>query len=447
VVAAPLPGSARASETTTAGSGWRVAVFSADVTIPIGHTTLVGGTAPAREIVDPLLARGLVLLGGDRPVVIAAVDWCEIRHGAYDRWRSVLADAAGTTPERVMLTSVHQHDAPVADLVAQRLLDRVGLEKSLMDADFHEQAVQRTAAALKAGLGSARPVTHYGVGRARVEQIASNRRVVDPEGKARYARNSATGQRADLREAPEGLIDPYLRTLSFWDADRPVAAVSVYATHPMSFYGQGGVSADFVGLARARRQKDDPSVFQVYMSGCSGDVTAGKYNSGAKENRPVLANRLYQAMLTAWKDTTRHPLARAEYRVAPLRLEPRYLVAELEARIGNPALSRPERNLAALGLSWHERVASGRPIDVPVLDLGAALFMLLPAESFVEYQLIAQRARPDAFVIVAGYSECAPGYIPTDVAFEEGFDDVWLWTRPGAQARMTEAIRKALQAR
>ena len=73
----------------------------------------------------------------------------------------------------------------------------------------------------------------------------------------------------------------------------------------MSYYGKGGVSSDFVGLARKRRQADDPRVFQAYPSGCSGNVTAGKYNDGTPDDRPILAERLYNAMAEAWKATKR----------------------------------------------------------------------------------------------------------------------------------------------
>jgi hypothetical protein len=47
---------------------------------------------PAKEIVDPLSARGFVLLGGEKPLVVVAVEWCEIRNDAYDRWRDLLAE-------------------------------------------------------------------------------------------------------------------------------------------------------------------------------------------------------------------------------------------------------------------------------------------------------------------------------------------------------------------
>src|SRR5207245_6412977 len=128
-----------------------------------------------------------------------------------------------------------------------------------------------------------------------------------PDGKPAFNRMSATRDPA-IRAFPEGVIDPWLRTLSFWDGDTPLAALSTYATHPMSYYGRGGVSADFVGLARKRRQADDPKVFQIYASGCSGNVTAGKYNDGSLENRPLLADKIYRALVGAWKATKRQPL-------------------------------------------------------------------------------------------------------------------------------------------
>lgn len=81
-----------------------------------------GGIAPAARVEDPLEIHGIVLLGAGEPLVIAAIDWCEIRNDAYTAWRQGLAVAAGTKPERVLLSCVHQHDAPIADLTAQRLL-------------------------------------------------------------------------------------------------------------------------------------------------------------------------------------------------------------------------------------------------------------------------------------------------------------------------------------
>ena len=434
----------------TRGASSRLALssFSADVTVPIGHALMGGGIAPAKTVVDPLFARGLVLQGRGEPVVIVAVDWCEIRNDAYERWRMVLAEAAGTSPERVLVSSVHVHDAPIADLEAERLLRAHKSPGSICDLEFHERAVRRVAAALRNNLGSARIVTHVGTGQARVDQVASNRRYLLKDGRPTFGRTSATRDPL-AHAAPEGTIDPWLKTLSFWEGDTPLAALHCYATHPMSYYGRGDVSADFVGMARSRRQLDDPRVFQVYASGCSGDVTAGKHNDGAPENRAELAKRIHAAMVGAWVDTRRHPLRTLSFRSVPLRLEPRnspgFTVEDLEKRLATDP--KPfGQCLAALGLSWRKRADVGHRINVPVLDFGVAQLLLLPAESYVEYQLFAQQQRPDSFVVTLGYGECAPGYIPTERAWEEGDSNLgdWCWVAPGSESAMKQAIRDAL---
>ena len=93
-------------------------------------------------------------------------------------------------------------------------------------------------------------MTHLGLGQAKVERVASNRRVTTPDGRSSFARYSATRDAA-IRDLPEGLIDPWLKAISFWDGETPLAVINAYATHPMSYYGGGAISSDFVGLARA----------------------------------------------------------------------------------------------------------------------------------------------------------------------------------------------------
>lgn len=426
----------------------RLAVFEADVTIPIGHACMGGGIPAAKEILDPLSARGVVLLGEAAPVVWVSVDWCEIRNAAYDDWRQTLAEAAGTTRERVLVSSVHQHDAPVVDYAAQTLLDGVGMEYALCDVAFAKGALARVAEALRASLPAARPVTHIGVGQAKVVGVASNRRVVTHDGIVVYHRGSATKDRY-FQDQPEGTIDPLLKTLSFWDGDTAVAALHAYATHPMSYYGQGGVTADFVGMARARRQEDAPSIHQIYFSGCSGDVTAGKYNDGSPGNRAILASRIYDAMTAAWTATVKHPLTAVTVRTAPLHLEPKggtdFDEADMRRILADAEETPFRRNLAAMGLSWRARVSSGQPIDVVAVDFGGAVFLQLPGESFVQYQLTAQALRMTSAVITAGYGECAPGYIPSAAAAAEGFHrESWCWVAEGAEQPMVAALRTVL---
>jgi hypothetical protein len=429
---------------------FRLSTFTADVTIPLGHRCMGILPQKSQSIADPLEARGFVLQTPDGALVLAAIDWCEIRNGAYDEWRDSLAKAAGTTRERVLVCALHQHDAPVCDSGAQALLDEVGLKQELYDREFHAACLRDVAKALEGSLAKAQPVTHIGVGRAAVEKIASSRRVVLPNGRIDYNRYSASGGDAFHRDADEGPIDPQLRIISFWHEEKPLAALHCYATHPMSYYGRGEVSADFVGLARRLRQREQPDVFQIYVSGCSGDVTAGKYNDGSQALRGILAERLHRGMQRAWEATQRHELANVAFRSAPLRLEFHDGVAftrgALEKTLRDAKASESERILAAMSLSSLNRLE--QPIDVPCIDLGDAQIVLLPGESFVGYQLLAQKLReekkPASTVMTIGYGECWPGYIPTEAAFDEGFNHDWRWVRRGSEARIKAALEKVL---
>src|SRR5205823_1677303 len=117
-------------------------------------------------------ARGVILLGLEGPIVLCAVDWCGLRNDANRLWREALAKAAHTTADRVALQCVHPHNAPFADVEAQKLIDGVKGPVSL-DLAFYQKAVERCAEAAKASLAKTRKVTHFGVGQAKVDRVAS----------------------------------------------------------------------------------------------------------------------------------------------------------------------------------------------------------------------------------------------------------------------------------
>ena len=220
----------------------------------------------------------------------------------------------------------------------------------------------------------------------------------------------------------------------------------------MSYYGEGGVNYDFVGMARAKMQEEIPEAQYLYFSGCSGDVVAGKYNDRSHEERPKLANRLYAAMHESWVKTQRYPLVTADFRSVTMQLPMRetetFVEAEQRKVLENKDAKQFKRNLAAMGLSWRKHHAQGRGIDVPSVDFGEAQFLLMPAESFVQYQLSAQALRPDQTILVAGYGESAPGYIPSASAIDENFieDHTWCWVHHNAPEAMHDGMKRSLMA-
>jgi hypothetical protein len=423
-----------------------LSTFAAGVTPPLGHPLCGGWIEPVRGVDDPLRALGVVLLGMGQPIVLCAVDWCGIRNGAHQAWRKALAEAAHTIPSCVAVQCVHPHNAPFADIEAEKLLQAVKGPPSL-DLKYHEQAVSRTAEALKASLGNTVRFTHIGVGKAKVEQVASSRRILGDDGKVKYVRYSATKD-PKIRDEPEGLIDPRLKTLSFWDNDKPLAALHYYATHPMSYYGDGMVTSDVCGLARDKRRADDPRVFQVYFTGCAGNVTAGKYNDGSRENRPVLRDRIYAAMKAAWDATTRQEVTGWEWRAEPLTFAPRsektFGAEESRRMLEDATESKARRGNGAFQLAWLKRIET--PIDLTCLDFGKVQVLHLPGEPFIEYQLKAQELRKDAFVCVAGYGDGGPGYIPTRKAYFEGGYEPTVALAAPCEEQLYKAMAKLLKA-
>src|SRR5579871_1971174 len=85
---------------------WKLSTFQLDVTPPVGHPLLGNQFAPSTSLLEPLEARGLVLTGLDQPLVLISIDWCEVRNDSFHRWRDVLADAAGTSPTRVLVHTI-----------------------------------------------------------------------------------------------------------------------------------------------------------------------------------------------------------------------------------------------------------------------------------------------------------------------------------------------------
>jgi hypothetical protein len=432
------------------GEPLRLAVFQANVSPPLGTPLCDALVQPAKEIVDPLSARGIVLLTGRKPIVLCAVDWVGVGNGGYDAFRDALARAAGTTRERVAVHCLHQHDAPGCDFTADDLLKPHGLGGKLFDPAFARKAIDRVADALREALKKPVAVTHVGAGKAKVEQVASTRRVMGPDGKVKCVRYSSTKD-PKIRAEPEGLIDPFVGLLGFWDGERPVALLTYYATHPQSYYGKGGVSCDFPGLARGLRDKALPGPLHVHFNGAGGNVTAGKYNDGSPENRPVLAARLAKGMAEALAAVKKVPVQAADvdWRVtgAALPVSKLYRATDLETRVADDKLPAAERLRAARNLVWARRCEAGEKIDITCLRVGPAYVLHMPGELFVEYQLAAQKMKPDAAVLMAAYGDYGPGYIGTAVSYTQGGYETGPVSRvgPGVEEVLMRAMREVLK--
>jgi len=422
----------------------RIATFDVDASPPIGSPMAYD---PTKEVTTPLTCRGIVLLGSEQPIVLCAVDWIGIGNDGHREFRERLADAAGTTAECVAVHALHQHDAPWCDFSMDDLTAGFGINTQFQDTMFLRDVIRRTAAAIRASLESPLRVTDVSFSSGRVEQVGSNRRILGPDGKVAHVRWTATTDPA-VRAAPEGVIDPLLKMITFWNGEQRLVALTYYATHPQSYYRTGQATPDFPGLARNARQAAT-GVLHVHFCGAGGNIGAGKYNDGAHENRQVLADRMAAGMELAWQQTERVPITATDVRWKSVDVAPYLQEPELLARINDA--SQPVRNrfYAAGWLAWLRRCAAGDTIDIGCLTLASARVLHMPGELFVEYQLAAQKLRPDLFVCMAAYGDYAPWYIGTAIAYEEGgyeTSEGASLVGPSSEAVLVGALRTLLDA-
>jgi hypothetical protein len=426
----------------------RVGVFEADVTPPIGSPVAYAIT---RSILDPLSARGIVLFIDDqKPVVLCAVDWIGISNEGDDEWRKKLAEAAHTTIDRVSVHVLHQHDGVNCDFTMEKIVKEYGIKPTQFDDTFLYKAIQNVADAVAVASVNTEEVTHIGFGQAKVEKVASNRRILGKDGKVAMIRWSS-GNDSATTAAPEGLVDPWLKCVSLWNNEKPITVITYYATHPQSYYGKGDVTCEFIGIARNAREKSLGGLPHIHFDGAGGNITSGKYNDGSEALRPVLAKRMETAMQQAWEQTQKTAITKnvAWKSVAvSLPLGKNIVEEKLRDTLSDEKSSWSRKISAAEKLAWYQRWKEGVKINVSSLRLGKVWLLNLPGELFVEYQLAAQRMKPGEEVCTAAYEELGPGYIGTAISYTQGgyeTSDLNSGVAPGVEAVLMNAIKKVLK--
>ena len=180
-------------------------------------------------------------------------------------------------------------------------------------------------------------------------------------------------------------------------------------------------------------------------------MTAGKYNDGARANRPVLAARIEAAMAEAWAATPSASRSSRRRSGPALGFEPRtgpgHTPADLEARTGQRRRPRSTSALRRCGLSWQEA------------DEGAAGRSTCPSSSSDRPSSPCCRARPTSSTSSSprafgptpsswpsATANPATGYIPTALQIAEDDENLgdWYWVSETAEGVLMAGLEAAL---
>jgi hypothetical protein len=238
-----------------------------------------------------------------------------------------------------------------------------------------------------------------------------------------------------------------LKTVAFYNGQKKLVASHYYACHPMSYYGDGRVSADFCGLARRQRERQEPDCTHLYFNGCGGNIGAGKYNNGSKQARVELTQRVFDGIVGSEAELIPQSIESLTWETHDILppLNPAFDEADLMAGIANKQNRIVARNRPSYTVAFIRRVKAGIPLTLSSLHVNDVSILHLPAECFVEYQLRAQAAAADRFIACAAYGDGGPWYIPTQESYPQGGYAVSVaWCAPTMDQRLSSGIQAML---
>lgn len=354
-------------------------------------------TEPSTGVHDPLTVRALV---------IEDACWITIDVCGLDEMTCADIRAAVPLPaDRVVVSATHTHSGPCS------MPGRLGNADKRFIATLRSVAVTACYAALRdRTLCSVSYESFSGL---------------------RVARN---------RRHPEADIDPELQVMVFTSSSGAVIAwLLQFPCHPVVLGASNQlISGDYPAFTRLILEQDEPGSVALFLTGAAGDVNTGhsaesSYSQNKSPTRTFQeAERIGRVLATAGRAArVSAPLPHQQMRVltAEIRLEMEVLDAEsptdLAAKWELQAHNKPpgEQALLRIWSDWARTQDNSVELSwsgtITVMHVAGALLVALPGEPFLAGADQIKRAF-DLPVIVAGYSNGCPGYLPTATEYDFG---------------------------
>lgn len=455
----------------------RVGVATVDIT-PAGGYPMSGyyHERLADGLIDPLLAKAVVLRQGDTAAALVVCDLIVIATDLTVEVRKRVAERVGIPADHVMLAATHTHTGPdytkeLFALVTGRPLPGDGRREPYVPGliDAIVESVERAAAA-------AAPVTVSAGNALQKTPVSFNRRFLMKDGSVRTWMNLANPE--VLHAA--GPIDPEIGIVRFDDAATaaPRALFESFALH-LDTVGGTRWSADYpVFIQRAVTASLGEGVVSIFGNGCCGNINhvdpAGTGPATTEFIGTALGDTICAALpglavvaqptLQVRTATVRVPLldATPDQVAAARDLLRRVQAGERIDFLDHVDAYRrlvihnlrhevdPDEALESSGWGLTRSLAAcgaSMPLGVQVFTLGRDVAIVaFPGEAFVEFALAIKNASPFRTTLVvelANHGETI--YVPTrTAAVGGGYETINTTLAPGAGEMMAEAVVRLL---
>ena len=406
---------------------------------------------------DELFARVLVLDDGTNRSAVMSLDLIGVPRALAERLRAEVERRAGVLASNCLACGTHTHFGPVVE-EAHYLRD--GLRGS-PDEAWLELLVRKVGGA--AEMAAARLVeARLGAGSTQAGHLAYNRRTIRPDGKVVMTWTLPPSE-ADLSFGP---TDPEVGVLKIESSDgAPIAMLLNFACHAVcggsDFYA---ISADFPGYA-ARLVEERWGGTCLFLPGAGGNMVPARRGGGSRRQigEALAASALSLVDFIPTRSPERLRVARVPFDL-PLKKLPspeeaaKTLAAAREETRQAEAVSAPGAKASfdpsrLLRLKHLKHLADhfggqiGYRGEVMALALGDVVLVGLPGEVFCEIGLAIKSRCPAAHCFVVSLVNDCPGYVPDDLAYDQGgYEPEWTPVERGSPGAMVAAAVEAASA-
>ena len=431
----------------------RAGAASVDITPKLG-THLAGSGAgehrPAREVLDPLYARALVLEESGRRLCIVALDVTIVTQEWTDRIRQA-AEKCGFAPGSVLVHATQTHSSPPLGHIMFDP-DFPHLPESIEylrggETPYYEFATARAIEAIERAQARLVPV-QVGLGRAVRDDLAFNRRGVQRDGRVCMPWFFAGSQQplGPVRLSHiEGPTDPEVGVAAFRADDGRIVALLLHHTcHPVSVFATRyyAVSADWPGAwAAAMQKRGGESCVPIVLNGCCGNINPWPaFQPDFKPDHLRMGAALAASTAAVLDRMSFAAVNRLEWRMEriPIPLKPADPVRLDAARrtlSEHPEPLWSKNDAGRIDPAWFQaasvmsvelmrRRGPNLLYEVQVFRIGDMAVVGLPGEPFVEGQLAIKLGARLPFTFVAHACTQYVGYIPMREAFPRGGHEV-----------------------
>jgi len=378
----------------------------------------------ATGVLDPLLAKTIVLTHGSTTLAIVALDLIGLERAEVEAVRKAVGARTGIAGKNIFIHATHTHTGA---MVPRRFTSDAesiypGLFPGRVDPKWIASLPASITEAVANALAARRSVGRVTHATGHLDSIAFYRRFLMKDGTVRT--NPGRGNPDIVR--PAGSIDPTVHVLEFGGTNTMLVS---YGLHP-DCIGGTMYSADYPAhLTESIRAGLGPDWNVLYLNAACGNINHIDVGNPAQRSSYEESRRIGQALAAAV--LAARPTAR-EIRVDSLDARTRTIRSPLR-KIAPEATERARRelDLDAARRNFNEFFAPGawvlsrtrdksHPAELSVLRIGPIGIVGFPAETFVENGRAIQSSSPLSPTLVIGLTGGAMGYLPHEEGYRQG---------------------------